>query len=104
MPTPDTIYSVHPDVVTQAIKLLCSLVALLGGGFITTLLYIWHKMTGKIDSIGAEMGKISKSIENMDKTTSMEIAGIKIRCSMIHPDNPHAHIRATDLLNISTGQ
>ena len=101
MPTPEIFYTAHPDVITQAIKTLCAVVMLLGSGFIGTILYIWHKMDARIGTIEDKMGKIANSIEGMDKSTSVEISNIKLRCSLIHPNNPHAHVRASDLIDLT---
>lgn len=96
------IFFTHPDIVTAAIKLLVGAVMLMGSGFIGTILYIWNKADNRIINVETKMDRIAASIENMDKTTSMEIAGIKIRCSLLHAGDPHAHIRSSDLA--STGQ
>src|SRR6185369_6512699 len=100
---PDNYFTVHPDVVTQAIKVLCWVigvvgagVTILGGGLIKVLLYIWGKADGRMTNVESKMDKIAHSIENMDKATAVEISGIKLRCALIHAEDPHAQIRSSD--------
>lgn len=104
--TPETVYTVHPDVVTRAIKLLCWVIGIagggmvvLGGGLIRVLLYIWGKADLRMTNVELKMDNIAQSIEGMDKSTSVEIAGIKLRCSLLHAGEPHAHIRGSDLID-----
>ena len=93
----DVIYSAHPDVIKKAIEFLVWAVLLMGGGFIGTLLYIWNKADARISNVEQKMDRIALSIEGMDKATAVEIAGIKIRCALLHSNDPHAHIRSSDL-------
>jgi len=48
-------------------------------------------------NVEVKMDKIAENIEGMDKSTSVEIAGIKLRCSLLHAGDPHAQIRTSDM-------
>lgn len=62
MPTPESIYVAHPDVVSQAIRILAATVGALFTALIAVLLYIWHSHTKKIDDISATMQRKFESI------------------------------------------
>jgi len=96
---PEIIYTAHPDVIKKAIEFLCWVVLVMGSGFIGTLLYIWNKADTRINNVEQKMDRIAASIEGMDKATSVELAGIKIRCALLHANDPHAHIRTSDLVD-----
>ena len=104
MPIPESVFTVHPDVVTQAIKGLCWVIGIvgtsatvIGGGLIKVLLYIWGKADSRMTSVESKLDKIADSVENVDKTTAIEISGIKLRCALIHANSPFAQVRASDL-------
>ena len=106
MPIQESVYTVHPDVVSQAIKILAAAVLVLGGALVSTLLYIWHKSDGRISKVETKIDRIANSMESLDKTLTTEIAtvkgeinGIKAVCAERAANCPggHHHNRVTDL-------
>ena len=99
----ENLYTVSPDVVSHAIKILGivlgavgSAAVIIGGGLIKTMLFVGSKIDTRFTNIEEKMDKIAGNIEGMDKSTALEISGIKLRCSMIHTDDPRAQIRSSD--------
>jgi phage-related protein len=77
----ESIYTVHPDIVTNAIKLLAAAVVLLTGTLSTLMVYIWqsHKSEWKstVSEIKSQIDKISESVSKIaeklfDRTDLLE--------------------------------
>ena len=100
---PENIYTVSPDAVSHAIKVLWivlgavgSAITIIGGGGIKAILFVGKKIDDRFNNIETNVAKIAHNFDNMDKNTSMEIAGVKLRCAFIHADDPRAQIRSSD--------
>ena len=99
----ENLYTVSPDVVSHAIKILGivlgsvgSAAVIIGGGLIKTMLFVGSKIDTRFTNIEVKMDKIADNIESMDRDTAVEISGIKLRCAIIHSEDPRAQIRSSD--------
>lgn len=89
---PVDMWIAHPDMITSAIRLLSWAVASLGAALVGTLLYIWNKTGGKIDSLDAKIERMASGLERLTLTTTAQIAAIEVRCEERHAN----HRRQTD--------
>jgi hypothetical protein len=105
MPAPESVYTVHPDVVSQAIKILAGAVLLLGSSLVGTLLYIWHKSDGRISKVESKIDRIATSMESLDKTLTVKITAVEGQVKAIQEvckeraascPGGHHHNRITD--------